>query len=197
MSTSALNKIAGLAGRSTKKDTKPTIHEPALAEPIAVYIARKQEAETAKALADAAAEQIVSAVRPQRLKICATAGKVVSSVSVNGILTFTQTCRYCNVPQERKDALAEAFPATFDRYFSDTLQIGLKKESANNEVFLTKLLDALGEDEFSAHFDVRRDLVVNDAFHNDYSTRAEVQAVAQPFMDEQTIRPYAPSLKIQ
>jgi hypothetical protein len=194
-----MNLISGLATKSkaAKKDDKPTVFDPSLSEPIAIYIARKQEAETAQALCDAAKEQIVSAVRPRRLEACRAAGKVLSSVSINGILTFTQTCRYSNVAEERKGALTEAFNGSFDRYFADTLAIGLKKESANDESVLCKLLESLGQDFFAEHFDVRRDLIVKDAFHNDYSTREEVQAIAEPFIDEQTIKPYAPSLKIK
>jgi hypothetical protein len=38
--------------------------------------------------------------------------------------------------------------------------------------------------------------LVQDAFHNDFTTRSEVQELAQPFFEEQTIRPYSPSLKV-
>ena len=198
-STSASAFVAGLAKttKTTKKDTKPAINDPELSEPIAVYIARDQEAKTAQALADAAKDQIVSAVAPRRLDFCREAGAVLSSVSVNGVLTFTQTSRYCNVAEERREALEMAFGDNFPRYFADTLAISIKKDAANDERVLEKLLELIGPEFFAEVFDVRRDLIVKDVFHNEYSTRADVQAIAQPFMDEQTIRPYSPSLKIK
>ncbi len=196
--TSALSRVASLAKKSpAKKDAKPEIFAPELSESIAVFIARDQEAKTAQALADAAKDQIVSAVAPRRLEACRDAGKVLASVSVNGILTYTQTCRYSNVAEERRDALEQAFGESFDRYFADTLAIGLKKDAANDERVLEKLLEMIGDEFFAEVFDVRRDLAVKEAFHNDYTTRPEVQAIAQPFIDEQTIRPYAASLKIK
>ena len=195
----ALNLVAGLAAttKGKAKDAKPAINDPALAESIETYIARKAEAETATALKDAAAEQIISAVRPRRLEACAAAGKVLASVTVNNRLTYTQTCRYSTVAEERKEALADAFGDAFGRYFADTLAISLKRESANDEAVLSRLIDALGGDFFAEHFEVKRDLLVQEAFHNDYSIRPEVQAIAEPFIDEQTIRPYSPSLKIK
>lgn len=190
--------VAALAKKpAAKKDTKPAINDPALSEPIAVYIARDQEAKTAQALADAAKDQIVSAVAPRRLDFCREAGAVLSSVTVNGLLTFTQTSRYCNVAEERREALEAAFGENFGRYFADTLTISLKKDAANDERVLSRLLEAIGPEYFAEVFDVRRDLAVRDVFHNEYCTRADVQAIAQPFMDEQTIRPYSPSLKIK
>jgi hypothetical protein len=146
---------------------------------------------------DAAKEQIVSTVRPKRLEACVVAGKVLPSVTVNNRLTYTQTCKYSNVPEERKESLQDAFGDTFELYFADTLSIGLKKEAANNEEVLEKLLEALGPEFFAMHFDVKRDLVVQEAFHHDYSVRVEVQETAQPFLDEETIRPYSPSLKVK
>jgi hypothetical protein len=121
---------------------------------------------------------------------------VVASVSVNGRLTFTQTSRYSTVPEARAEALAAAFGDQAARYFKPTLSISLKAASANNEAVLTRLIEALGGDFFQANFDVKRDYLVDASFHNDYSTKPEVQAIAQPFIDEQTIRPYSPSLKI-
>jgi hypothetical protein len=195
--TDALNFVAGLATTtSAKKDTKPVIQVPELAESIETYIVRKAEADTAQALADAAKDQIVAAVGPKRLELCVRAGKVISSVSVNRRLTFTQTSRYSTVPEARKEALAEAFGDSFGRYFQSTLAISLKRQSANDEQVLTELVSALGPEFFQAHFDVRRDLLVQDAFHNDFTTRSEVQELAQPFFEEQTIRPYSPSLKV-
>jgi hypothetical protein len=183
--------------KGAAKDSKPAIFDDSLAPVIETYITRKSEAETATALMEAAKEQIVSFVRPKRLEACAAAGKVIASLSVNNRLTFTQTCRYSNVLQERGDALREAFGESFARYFADTLSISLKRESANDESVLTKLVESLGGEFFAANFDVRRDLIVKDAFHNDYSCRPEVTELAQPFLDEQTIRPYAPSLKVK
>lgn len=76
------------------------------------------------------------------------------------------------------------------------MKIALKPESANNEAVLTKLIDTLGAEFFQAHFDVSRPLLVTEQFHHDYTTRSDVQRVAQPFLDEETIKPHAPGLRL-
>jgi hypothetical protein len=196
---SALSLIAGMATTTKKKgkSDKPEICDPSLDGVIDEFIVRKSEAETAEALRDAAAQQIISTVRPQRLTCCQQLGKVVASVSVNSKLTFTQTCRYSAVPEERGDAMAAAFGPEFDRYFKPTFTITLKPTSANNEAVLNELIARLSPEFFAANFDVKRQLLVQEAFHNSFSVNPAVQAIAQPFIDEETIRAYSPSLKVQ
>ena len=193
----ALDLVSSMAAKPAKKgSSKPVIEAPELSEVIDTFIVRKQEAETAQALCDAAKEQIVSFVRPKRLELCVRHGKVLASVSLNNKITFTQTCRYSKVPEARQEAIAEAFGEDTDRYFKTTLSLGLKSDSANDEAVLTKLVESLGTEFFSTHFEVSRDLLVQDAFHNDYCTRKEVQERAEEFIEEETIRPYSPSLKV-
>lgn len=197
-SAGALDLISGMAAKTKakKRDAKPEINEPSLDTVIAEWMRRKSEYDTAESLMKAAQDQIVTYVKPKRLEICTDLGKVCPSLLINQKLTYTQQCRYSIVPEERSADLAAAFGPNYARFFRPTLAISLKKDSANNESVLTRLVEALGADFFAAHFDVKRDLLVQETFHHEFSCRKEVQVVAQPFMDEETIRAYSPSLKV-
>lgn len=190
--------IAGMADtpkKSGKKD-KPEVKDESLNPLIEKFKTAKRAEEDAKAVKDSVKDQITAIVGPKRLELCVEAGEVLSSVKVNGTLTFTQQSRYTPVPQEATDQLKEAFGDDFSRYFVPTLEIKLNDASANNAEVLKFLLDKLGPETFQKHFTVRRDLLVQPVFHNEYTTRADVQETASPFMMDNTIKPYAPSLKV-
>lgn len=191
-----INQMAGKPKTAKSKSSKPGIDDPEIDEAINTFITQKAAAETAETLRDQAKDQIIARVGPMRLALCVANSAVAPSVLVNGKLTLTQTCKYCVVPQERAEDLAAAFGDDFDRFFRQTLGISLKPDSANNPEVLTALIERLGPEFFQEHFAVRRDLVVTDVFHNAYTTKPDVQETAKPFLDDQTIRPYAPSLRI-
>jgi len=194
-----INKMAASKPKD-KKAAKPEFALPDMAQAAEDYIAHKAAVDTGTALMNAAKDQILAAAVPKRLDLCVQQAAVLPSVSVVAgphRLTMTVTKKYCAVPEARTEALEEAFGKNFDRFFKGTLAIGLKAESANSgEAFLSELIHLLGEDFFAAHFEAKRDLDVTDAFHNSYTTDAAVQATAAPFIQEQTIRNYAASLKI-
>jgi len=179
------------------KETKPSLNMPELDSHIATFIAQKAAEETAAALKDAAKDQITMAVGPQRLRLCTEAGVVMPSITVNGRLTFTRDRRYSLVVQERRDDLLDTFGEKFKTYFAETLAISLKPEAAANETVLAEMIEKLGPEFLAQHFDIRRDMSVTEAFHHGYSTDPIVREQAKPFIDDQTIKPYAPSLKIK
>lgn len=193
---SILSSMAKKPASKSGKSDKPVLQDPLLADSIAAYITHKTAMDTAKALMEVAADQLLSAGRQARLGFCIAAGKVIASIGINNRLTLTQTCKYCVVPEERADDLQAAFGERYEKFFKPTLSIALKAESANNEDVLAALVDAVGAEFIEANFDVRRDVVVQEAYHIAYSTDENVQAIAQPFMDDQVIRPYTASLKI-
>jgi hypothetical protein len=193
--------MATAKGSKGKKDAKPEIVDPTLKAAIDEWIERKIEFDTAEALLGAVKEQIVSAVRPQWLQACAGRGKTEPSATVTGDgqrkITFTQTSRYSNTPEARMDALRERFGPIADDYFKMTLTISLKKDSANAEEALQYLVERVSPEWFMLNFDVKKEFVVQPRFHTDYTTRPEITQIAEPFIQEETIRPYSPSLKVQ
>jgi hypothetical protein len=72
----------------------------------------------------------------------------------------------------------------------------MAKGSANDERVLEELIVKLGEEFIAKHFEIRRDLKVQEAYHHAHATRAEVQEAARPFVDREIIKCAAPSLKV-
>lgn len=134
------------------------MHDPSLTALIDSFINHKGAAETEQALADQAKDQILEKARPFRLEQCVKQGKVMSSITINGKLAMSQSCKYCAVPQERGADLKTAFGKEFGQYFQPTMTIGLSKASANDEAVLKTMLDKLGPEFVARHFEVKRDL---------------------------------------
>lgn len=183
-----------------KKPSKPEIDlSPELEAAAKEFITQKALEETAKARCAAAKDQLLAAAGPRRLAWCVAQKAVQASVAIVAgavRLTMTQTKQYSKVPEARTADLKAAFGEQYERFFTATMAIGLKPESANNNDVLTALIEKLGPVFFAQHFAVTRDLEVAEAFHNAYTTDASVQAIAKPFIDDQTIKPYSPSFKV-
>ena len=61
---------------------------------------------------------------------------------------------------------------------------------------LAALLNALGRDRFAACFKIARHVEVMEAFHNDLTLRPEVEETARPFLDDERVKPYKPTLRL-
>lgn len=199
--TSAADLIGKMAQKpktSAKAATgKPEVNDPALDAQIDTFVEQKRNMETAKAMMDSAKAQILAECEPERLAACVRDRKVHASVAVNGRLTMTQMRRYSKIDQGATDELAEAFGDDFGDYFEATLAIALAPGSANDDAVLEELIEKLGPEFFEKHFEVRRDLVVKEAFHTAYCTDENVQKKAAPFVQSQVIKNAAASLKIK
>lgn len=199
-SASAMSRLAALATQKPKKGSKapkPGFTDPALDKAILDFITHKRAMESAEALMKAAQDQITTTGRRQLRAASSRAGEALSSVSVNDRLVLTQQNRYSVVPGAAADDLREAFGAQYEKFFKATFAISLKPESANNEAVLNELMERLGDEFVAEHMLISRDLIVDKAFHAAYLLDDAVAAAADPFLAEQTIKPYSASLKVQ
>ena len=193
--------LADMAGEQAaakgKKSTAVQVSAPQLQPHIERWIAAKAQADAAKATMETEGDQIISAAQPLRLAWCAKQGRVESTVRINGALSMTQKCQYCDIGAEHAPALDDAFGETErGRYFADRLAIALTDEAAADEGVLSDLVAALGPDRFRQVFKVSRWLEPTESFHADYTTREEVQQQAAELMSLQIIKPYKPALRV-
>lgn len=190
-----LKRMAAKTPAKKGKQEKPALNDPSLQADVDAYIKHRTAEDEAKSMADAVKDRLVTAGQRFRLEHCRAARAVESSVSINGKLTMTRSSAYSKVPAEREDALRAAFGEKFDSYFKADLVIALTPDAATDEGFLGRLMEALGED-FEQKFTVTRSIKPTEQYHNDVTLDPAVEAAAQPFIDEQVIKPFAASLKI-
>ena len=205
----ALRKAAG-GSATKKKGSTPMVVVPELAQPLKSWAENKRLAETYQALADTFKAQLVSAGRGEQINASRAAGEVLSTVKIasspDPTATFcnvTVTSRYCKIPNEtdahkaRLEQLADVFGDDYPRYFKESLDITVNSEAVNEDFiagFYTLLSEHYGDD-FAKFFVVKQEFLPTKAFHNDYTLKADVQAKAQPFIEDDTLRGYSPSVK--
>lgn len=200
----AMSLLAGLAATAPAKKgkaDKPELQDAALGESIEAFIKHQAAMESAEALMQAAKGQLTARAREHRYEFCATQGKVISSTSLcagpgKPKLTFTMQNRYSAVPGEHVPALQDAFGEKYPLYFKSAFELKLNETSANDEAVLTELIEKVGQEFLAKHFAIKQVVKVQEALHNAITVQSDVRAVAQPFLDQEIIKPASPSLKV-
>lgn len=159
------------------------------------FVASKKAMDEAKAINDTTKAQITADALPALRKVSRDGGKFEGSCRLNGKVTFVTTSRYSAVNPDDLPELRKVFGKDTDRYFQDTLAIGLTPAAAGNEAILKRLLDAFG-DEFGDVFTVKNTAVVTEEFHRDLAMKPAIEKKAQPFLDDDRIKPYSPTVRI-
>jgi hypothetical protein len=123
---------------------------------------------------------------------------------VNNTLTVTQSKAYCILKKEtpaQLEAMAELqekLGDMYQTYFAEQIDVKLSDQAVEDQQFLSDLLafaqERLG-DKFAEYFEVKQEFKPTAKFHEDLSTNPAVQEKAQPFLDDFTIKPYAPTVK--
>ena len=160
------------------------------------YLMHTEEAKSHKTMADQCRDQIVAQARPLFYDACAKAGKSLSSIAI-GKGTLTVTNNYSAIPMTEKNNLLEAFGDDYGTYFREDVDLSLNKDSANDPSVRKHLLDVLGAEFFTLHFDPKKQIRVNEALHVGINTDPQVRAIAQPLVDKLIIKPYSPSIKLK
>lgn len=199
MTTSAFDAMAAIATAKpkSKKSDKPSFHEPDLADAVTTFIDMKAAMDSAEVLMNQAGDQIRARGVQRRLEASIAARANVSTVVLNDLLTVTVQNRYSAVPEDQRTAVEAAFGPMFPQFFEATFAIALKPGSANDEAVLAHMIEALGAEFITTHFDIRRDLKVRPTFHDAYSTSRELQETAQPLFASQIIKHASPTIKVK
>lgn len=199
-SASALGRLGALKTTAPKKKggkEKPGITVAELEAAVEAYIEQRSAMETAETLMNQAKDQISTKAEEERLRISTAGGVNVSSITVNGRLTYTRQNRYSIVPEDAADLVRDAMGDDFERYFETCIGLKLTDEAAADESVVGALLEALGEDFIARHFVISQDLKVRKGFHDAFATNEELRERAQPLVDSHVIRCAAGSLKVK
>lgn len=203
----ALRKMARGSGTPRKGSDTPLVERPDLADLLNRWAEAKREAAKFDSLVQACAAQIAAAARDERLRASRRAGRVISTVRLSGggvSCDVTQSSRYCKVPNEtpaqlaRVEQLRETFGDDFGRYFRERLDVTPTEGALADEDFLAGFVALLMEhygERFAALFSTTQTFTATRAFHDEYTLRPEVEAKAQPFIEDETVKPYAPGVK--
>ncbi len=191
---SALETVAGMAGEHTGERTL-TYDSPAIAKDVRGFIEADRQAKEWASRRDTHAAQIAAAAGPGRVDACRHAGRAAPSVVVNGKLTYTQKNQFAVVPQGALPRIRRAFKGETERYFQERISVELSPAAVNEET-LRELLEKLGEERFRALFNVTSEVVVTDAFYDDWTLKPSVEEKARGLIDEGLIRPYKPTLRV-
>jgi hypothetical protein len=196
---SALAAVAAIAAATPKpaaaRSGKLAAHDPSLDDPIARFLEAKREADRWTALMETAEAQIIERGRELRIAECRRARRLESSIRLNNAVTMTQKAQYCKIDPAYIADMETAFGADAGRYFVQRLKIELTEQSAADENVLAELLRAFGEDGFARIFKTTRTVEVTEQFHHDLTLLPEVEAAARPFLDDETIKPYKPTVR--
>lgn len=210
---SALDAIRALAAAKTGgkgKSETPAVERPDLASVLAAWEDNKAKEAHYKSLAATAEAQLRAAGRDERLKLCTDRGTVFSTVKIKAgdrSVNVTTTSKYCKLDPAKAPAIKAALieadfeEAQADLYFAEQLDLGITdagKDDAGYQDFLVELVGVLSEkygDRFTHWFKVTQEFAPTKAFHEAYSINPKLRAAVQPFVDDETIKGYAPSLK--
>ena len=210
----ALRKLAKPAGKSSKKTT-PVVNVPDMGPTIAAWLETKRLKDAYESQMATHAAQLRAAAEEHRVRLSTAAGECLSTVKLVGdaagqsvSCSVTQTSKYCKLAQEKPEQqervqqLTEAFTDDAPRYFAEQLDLSISDEARDADdyqTFLAGLVDLLmghyGEEEFGRRFKVTQTFSPTKAFHHARSTNPKVAALAAPFLADETIKPYAASVK--
>lgn len=199
--TAASALLASMAKSAPKKTSgskpKEGISNDALNSAIDKWIEADKEVRKWDGIKTTLHAQITGFAKPARLEACRSAGKVESTVTVNGRLNFSQKCQYSKIPAEHQEELTKAFGfKDAANYFKLRTTLSLKPEAVEDAELLGKLIEVLGEDGFAKAFTALQHLEVTETFHADYTLKPAVEKKAQPFLDSEVIKPYSPTLAL-
>jgi hypothetical protein len=213
--TNPLEKLRALAGKTSapKKSETPIAEAQDLGPVMEQYLEAKRQAEYYESLMETLGAQIRAEAKPRWLEACRRQNKVQSSVKLRATidgkpqtLTVTQQARYCAIktetePQQQRLAeLQAAFPNDHERYFANVIDVKLTDAAAADPQFLGGFVDLLmqhyGEEGFSRYFTVTSTFTPTKAFHEAYVLNPQVQAIAEPWLEDESVRPYKATVKL-
>lgn len=193
---SLLASMAAAAPTKGGKSATPAVSLPELESTIDRWAEAKSQRDRFEAIMADAEAQIIAEGTRARLEACRRAGKVESSVRINGRVTMTQKCQYSAVPMEAAGRLDEAFGHSRAVYFTVATDAKLTDAAVNDAGLLEDIMKAIGPARFAQAFQVKQVFKPSEAFHTDYTLRPEIEARAAELVQDQTIKPYKPSLRV-
>jgi len=187
-------KKAAQKKESKSKSKTPQVQRDDLSEPIDKWLEADKMEKDGKALKEQAEQVLLPDFEDERVRVCQGDGQFHSSIKINGKVTISVQHRYSSISPDMEDQLKEVVGDRYDEFFKAKSSVALTKEAMEDETFLGKIMEAVGED-FSKYFAVTDEITVTKAFHEQRSTNQEVAKLADKLVGEGLIKPAKPSVK--
>lgn len=132
---------------------------------------------------------------PSTVKVVSTAGNLMVDIA---------KCQYKKIPTTDKSKLTAIFdpsdvPSTptpvFDSLFTKTTEIKLTADALKDREILTKLIKAVGEENFKKYFEVTTNLTPTVVFHQSRFLDANLGPKIKLAIEQGIVTPYKPSFK--
>jgi len=194
---SLLKKAAKKKAPSKSKSKTPTVERDDLTEAIDKWLEADKMAKDGKALKEQAEAVILPEIEDERLQKCREDGEHHSSIKVNGKITVSARNSYSKIEatEENEGTLREAAGDRFDEFFKEKTSVSLKSSLLEDEEAMTKIIEAVGEENFERFFDVKQHIAVTEAFHKGRATNEKVAEIFENLADEGLVKPSKNSVK--
>ncbi len=191
MSTITLADIAETSKAS--KSSVPAIHDGTLAESVQQYVTARTEREKWEAIEESAAAQIREAGATHRRLVSQRARKVIATICLNGAVQVQCINKYSAIPGTLEEHCRDVMGPSFDKYLTETLGVTVRSDGVD---MLQQLLDAVGPDRFREWFQITKTLHATAALHADLATDAAVYEQLRPLLEDRTLVPQSPTVKL-
>jgi hypothetical protein len=139
---------------------------------------------------------IIPKAEAARLSESMKCGKLVSSVKLNGKITFVTQQKYSDINTSNIDQLKNIFGEQYDQMFKSKVHVEFTDKATNDETLIEKLINLVGYDKFSEYFKVTENIVPTTSFHELKSTDKMLNNKASIATNAGLIKQYKPSIKI-
>jgi len=202
MDVDAIISDAATDNASKKKSNVPVmeIKNPTLEKRVRKYLDTYHKQQTTTGQLKKLEEEILPKVKefhektvqdshtvPATVKLMLADGKTVSVDLAKN--------QYSKIKVDEEPHLKEVFGEDYESFFQKKLGIALTDEALKDKTILTKLVKAVGQDNFKKYFKVEHCLVPTERLHQERFLDEEVKNKAEQVIDESVLKPYKPSFK--
>ena len=192
-----LKKAAKKKAPSKSKSKTPTVQRDDLDEAVEKWLEADKMAKDGKALKEQAEAVLLPEIEDERVKKCREDGEHHSSVKVNGKVTVSARNAYSKIDatEENEETLRDAVGDRYDEFFKEKTAVALKPSLLDDEEAMSKIIEAVGEENFERFFDVKQHIEVTEAFHKGRATNPKVAEQYETLADEGLVKPSKNSVK--
>ena len=189
--------LSGFVKHEKKSSSKSTAVQIKCDQQIDDWLKAHSDKKDAESKLAEAESIIIPEATTARLAESKRLGEHLSSVKVNGKISFVVQNRYSEIDILDKSKISAIFGDDFDKYFKIKTTVNFTEKATNDQQFLTKMIALIGEDKFAEYFVVKEAIVPNGIFHETRSIDKDVATKADILIDSGVIKPYKPSINVE
>ena len=189
---------SGAVKKSEKSSSVPNVNIPELDEYIQRYVDLMRESNDKKAEADILKADIAERAEAARVEVSRGKHDVVSSLRLNGKVTYGTQAKTCVIPQDKEGEIMAICPDKMG-YFPTVYDVKVKSEDGIDQKTyeaMVAMAASLGK-QVGELFEIKMVLKPTPAWYTDKVLRPEIFALAQQLKDAGLVKPYEASLKVK